>query len=167
MVSLDIGDDNSITDDIIHNPADDIQIESPSYLTRCEVDGEHRVPVCVVCDIIIKGVEPICQMKKDRLLNNKERLSVSVKGYEAAHGKLNVLLVKQYEIEGYEGMLLSKRSCCDKNGVYQACASCFRATAPSMAKKTDNSLQSFLLQMGLLLGRFHSSYHLHFMTVDS
>ena len=40
-------------------------------------DGSHSMPVCVICDQFIIGVEEVCSISKEILLKNKERLSWS------------------------------------------------------------------------------------------
>ena len=68
----------------------------------------HKAPVCIVCDHFIIGVETICKLRPDQLLKHKHR--ISVESYEKHYKmKLPTELVKQYEVEGLEGMLLSPR----------------------------------------------------------
>ncbi|EJK47693.1 hypothetical protein THAOC_33568 [Thalassiosira oceanica] len=38
-------------------------------------DGSHSMPVCVVCDQLIIGVEEVCSISKEILQKNKQRLS--------------------------------------------------------------------------------------------
>ncbi len=95
-------------------------------------DGKHRATVCVVCDRVIIGTEKVHWMTKDRILLNKERLSV--KTYVEFYGaKLHPLLVKQYQVEGCPGLLLSPRSYRIENN-FETCSSCFSSLRPCMAK---------------------------------
>lgn len=117
-----------------------ISVEEPvkkalEYVTRpCRGNGKHQVPVCVICDRFIIGTETIHQLDKQRILMSKHRLSVEA--YEKHFStKLNPILVKQYEIEGLEDLLLSPRSY-RNNDSFEACSCCNNSLMPSVAKKT-------------------------------
>ena len=59
--------------------------------------NRHRATVCVVCDEIIFGMEPIQNISKSRLLDNETRLCVSQ--YEEHFGiELHPELVRQYQV---------------------------------------------------------------------
>ena len=89
---------------------------------------------CVICDRFIIGTETIYQLDKQRILMSKHRLSVEA--YEKHFStKLNPILVKQYEIEGLEDLLLSPRSYQNGNK-FEACSCCNNSLMPSVAKKT-------------------------------
>ena len=116
-------------------------------------DDKHSTPVCVICDSHIKGTEKIHKMTRKRLLLNKSRLSV--KGYEDFHGALNPIVVQQYELPGYEGMLLSPRSTLEEEEEegYQACSACFAATAPNKARKNPDKPPKFSIANGFAIGQ--------------
>jgi hypothetical protein len=59
--------------------------------------NKHRANVCVVCDEIIFGMEPVQNISKARLLENDTRLCVSQ--YEQHFGiQLHPELVRQYQV---------------------------------------------------------------------
>ena len=96
-------------------------------------DGRHCASVCLICDRIIKGVEKVHPISKDRVLENKHRLSVEC--FETHFGiELNPILVRQYEVDGLEGLLLSPRSHCTGD-IFEACSTCFSSLKPAKARK--------------------------------
>ena len=125
------------------------------YQRRSQLHGQddkHSTPVCVICDSHIKGTEKIHKMTRKRLLLNKSRLSV--KGYEDFHGALNPIVVQQYELPGYEGMLLSPRSTLEEEEeAYQSCSACFAATAPNKARKNPDKPPKFSIANGFAIGQ--------------
>ena len=106
------------------------------YLLRTkDKDRTHRMPVCVVCDHFIYGIEEVKSLSKNLLLKNKDRLSC--KEFEAIFRRqLSPSLVRQYQVEDEElhGLLLSPRSVCTSDA-YQACPSCYRALTGSKNQK--------------------------------
>ena len=106
------------------------------YLLRTKnEDGTHRMPVCVVCDHFIYGIEEVKSLSKNLLLKNKDRLSC--KEFESIFRRqLSPSLVRQYQVEDEElhGLLLSPRSVCTSDA-YQACPSCYRALTGSKNQK--------------------------------
>ena len=66
-------------------------------------DGSHSMPVCVVCDQFIIGVEEVCSISKEILLKNKERLSWSTLE-TFCDRKLPDMLKQQYRAEDPEGV---------------------------------------------------------------
>ena len=76
-----------------------------------DANGEqlHQAPVCVICDEVIIGCEPICYLRKDQILKHQSRLGIDA--YNEAHGRvLPNSLVAQYEIHDMKGLLLSPRA---------------------------------------------------------
>ena len=77
-------------------------------------DGSHSMPVCVICDQFIIGVEEVCSISKEILLKNKERLSWSTLE-SFLDRKLPAILKQQYtaaEDPDLAEMILSPRSLC-------------------------------------------------------
>ena len=100
-------------------------------------DGSHSMPVCVVCDQFIIGVEEVCSISKEILLKNKERLSWST--LESFCGrKLPDILKQQYTVEDPDlaEMILSPRSLCtDGMKSYPGCKACRNALRGSVNQK--------------------------------
>ena len=106
-------------------------LEAKQLANRMECAGENekgvfQALVCIVCDRHIIGTEQVCHLTKEQLLKNKLRLGVESynkfymnNGYKPLHPEL----VKQYEVDGMVGLLLSQRSRCETGG-YVACQSC-------------------------------------------
>ena len=100
----------------------------------CRNNGKHQASVCVACDRNIKGTETIHQLSKERILLNKHRLGVAT--YEKHFvTSLNPTLVKQYEIQDLQGLLLSPRSYREGDN-FEACSCCNSSLIPSVAKKS-------------------------------
>ena len=101
-------------------------------------DGSHSMPVCVVCDQFIIGVEEVCSISKEILLKNKERLSWSTLE-SFLDRKLPAILKQQYtaaEDPDLAEMILSPRSLCT-NGMksYPGCKACRNALRGSANQK--------------------------------
>ena len=106
-------------------------LKAKQLANRMECAGENekgvfQALVCIVCDRHIIGTEQVCHLTKEQLLKNKLRLGVESynkfymnNGYKPLHPEL----VKQYEVDGMDGLLLSQRSRCETGG-YVACQSC-------------------------------------------
>ena len=122
----------------IARPSEDVRIEEPinnafKYLLQCH----SYAPVCLICDNHIVGTAAIHKMRMNRLQLNKARLSVE--GYEEAHGMMNPILVKQYEVSDCEGMLISPRARrYSPDNSFDVCETCFRATTPAKATSDPN-----------------------------
>ena len=73
-------------------------------------DGSHQAVVCVVCDELIKGVEPFRWINEEVLRGDDIKDRLGVERYEE-HYRLELKdeLVRQYRLPGLEGMLLSPR----------------------------------------------------------
>ena len=70
-------------------------------------DGLHQAIVCVVCNEIIKAVEPFCWIDEEFLQSNDVKDRVGVEHYEQ-HYRLELKdeLVNQYTLPGLESMFL-------------------------------------------------------------
>ena len=83
-------------------------------------DGSHQALVCVVCDEVIKGVEPFHWIDEEVLHGDDIKDRLGVERYEE-HYRLELKdeLIRQYSLPGLEGMLLSPRSkrSTDKNAL--------------------------------------------------
>merc|ERR1712232_523899 len=90
---------------------------------RVGKSNSFKVHACAVCDRIIKGTAKPCFIPKEEIKSKADRIGCA--NYESFYGdgSLPELLKKQYEVKGYEGLLLSKNARCDDKGVY-ACESC-------------------------------------------
>ena len=82
--------------------------------------------MCLVCDRLIIGTEIIHALKKDRIEMHQHRLSV--KAYEDHYGKkLNPILVQQYSVNDFPGLLLSPRSSQLDENTFECCSECYHS----------------------------------------
>lgn len=147
--------DDDISVPSIPVASDDIVNRALEKITRTyRGNNIHKASVCVVCDRIIKGVETIHLLGKDRILLNKQRLSV--KSNEEFYARpLNPILIEQYEIEDLKGILLSPRS--HRVGDdFEACSHCFSSLKPSKAKKSKKP-PKLAIANGFTIGHIPSS----------
>jgi hypothetical protein len=120
-------------------------------------DGTHQATVCVVCDRVISGDEKVCNISKERLEENRHRLSVDT--YESFYGtELHRLLVEQYSVEGLPKILLSPRAYRDGEN-FECCQSCYSSTLPSRAKKT-NKPPKYAIANGFVIGHLPTVIHI-------
>jgi len=100
-------------------------------ICRTAIGGDinkHQANVCVTCDRIIQlGAEVLKQISEHQIKEFTDQLSVD--SYNEFHGELHPEVVKQYQVEGLEGLLLSPRSRRTEleNGdvVYEVCSQCY------------------------------------------
>ena len=129
--------------------------EALKYLHRnCVVhddDGSsppaYAAHVCVICDCFIIGTEELKKLTKEQIKVHRRRLSV--KSYEEYYQtKLPDCLVKQYEVRGLKGLLLSPRA--QKLGShYVTCSTCHSGMHPS---RVDSSPPKFSIANGFVIG---------------
>ena len=101
--------------------------------TGAESDGDnhrhtHRAVGCTVCDEFIIGTEEECLISKGVLLENKDRLSVDM--YQECYcggAPMDEVLIKQYEVKGCEGLLLSRRFGKDDATEFVVCSKCMNS----------------------------------------
>ena len=102
---------------------------------------KHTIPVCILCDRFIMGVEKIMYINKMTLQQHVSRLGVD--SFESYYSiTLHPELVKQYEVDTLPGFLLLPRArkCDDK---YEACSTCMNGMKLNMINRV------MLLQMDL------------------
>ena len=99
-------------------------------------DGSHQALVCVVCDEVIKGVEPFHWIDEEVLRGDDIKDRLGVERYEE-HYRLDLKdeLIRQYSLPGLEGMLLSPRSKRSTDKKRTCCEECFK----SLTKSQGNS----------------------------
>ena len=74
-------------------------------------NGLHQANVCVVCDEFIFGTQPLKFIDESMLRSEETANRLSVARYQQFRGIiLKETLVKQYELSGLKGLLLSPRS---------------------------------------------------------
>ena len=124
-------------------------------------EGVFRANICIVCDCHIIGTEKICYLTKDELLKNDHRIGLeSYNDYytKASNGGYSELLqeselVKQYTVDGMEGLLLSRRSCHTiESGIdtYEACQSCHESITKRFRNKSP---PKFAIANGYVIGQ--------------
>jgi SHAQKYF class myb-like DNA-binding protein len=114
---------------------DSVDIEGPMkeaqrLICRTGCDGSkttHQANVCVICDRIIQLGAEIHKLSKQRITRFKNQLGVD--SYNEHHGELHQEVVKQYQVAGLEGLLLSprsRRSINPDNGdiTFEVCSQC-------------------------------------------
>ena len=115
----------------------------------------HQALVCICCDCHIIGTEQVCHLRKDQLEKNKCRIGVeSYNEYYMGHGydELHPELIKQYEVDGLPGLLLSRRSRQTDRG-YVACLSCYDSLT---TKSQTKSPPKRAIANGFVIGRIPS-----------
>jgi len=120
--------------------------------------GFFQANICIVCDCHIIGTEKICYLTKDDLFKNDHRIGLkSYNDYYTKEGYSELLqeseLVKQYTVDGMEGLLLSRRSRhTTENGIdtYEACQSCHKSIKKSFRNKSP---PKFAIANGYVIGQ--------------
>ena len=127
--SDDLSSDNSfeLSDTVIKKS----KLNALKFLHRTAFKGfdgktRHRIPVCLICDCVIKGVEPIKYVNKSFVKKHGENI-LDIESYETFYDyKMPSWLKKQYEVKGLEGYLLSPRATRNNKREYSCCAYCER-----------------------------------------
>ena len=90
----------------------------------CDNDpNKPQQQVCTVCDTVRIGSKELTSMSKKELLSNETRIGLGA--FQEHYGiELHPDLVRQYEREGLEGLLLSKRARKLDDGSVEVCESC-------------------------------------------
>ena len=90
----------------------------------CDNDpNKLQQQVCAVCDTVRIGSKELTSMSKKELLSNETRIGLGA--FQEHYGiELHPDLVRQYEREGLEGLLLSKRARKLDVGSVEVCESC-------------------------------------------
>ena len=85
----------------------------------------HKACVCVICDTLIKGTEPICHLTTNDLVAQSSVLSVKYYN-KSTNMQISPNLRSQYKLrdDSLRHLLLSPRSTRTENG-YMCCKSCF------------------------------------------
>ena len=97
------------------------------------------LPVCLSCDRVIIGCETTHKVDKEAVLATKSKFSIE--GYNSFYDmELHAELIKQYEVEGLEGLLLSPRATKTTNAStgdvhYSTCSNCYNSMK---VKESDN-----------------------------
>ena len=99
-------------------------------ICRTAIDGDinkHQANVCVICDRIIQLGFKIQLLSEHKIKEHSDQLSVD--SYNEFHGELHPEVVRQYQVDDMEGLLLSPRSRCTlspENGekLFEVCSQC-------------------------------------------
>ncbi len=111
---------------------------------------KHRATVCIICDCFIIGTETIHKLTKEDIGVHSERLGV--KSYEEYYQTtLKAEVMKQYQVQGLQDMLLSPRSRKYPDG-YTTCSACYTGMQPKMASK--KTPPKFAIANGFVIGSF-------------
>ena len=127
---------------------------------------KQRANICVVCDELIIGLEPVKYLTKEQILNNKDR--ISVEAFEQHYVvELSEVLESQYRVEDEDlhGILLSPRGAqkCPLTEVvsYCCCGSCYNSMT-SRSKDEKQNPPKFAIANGFVIGhipRTDLTYH--------
>jgi hypothetical protein len=110
----------------------------------------HRAIVCIICDRFIIGTETIHKLTKADIWAHSGRLGVN--SYEEYyHTTLKAEVKKQYQVHGFQDMLLSPRSRKYVDG-YATCSVCYSGMQPQMASK--RTPPKFSIANGFVIGSF-------------
>ena len=84
---------------------------------------KQKQHVCAVCDTVRIGSKELTSMSEEELLSKETRIGLGA--FQEHYGiELHPDLVRQYEREGLEGLLLSKRARKLDDGSVEVCESC-------------------------------------------
>jgi len=114
------------------------------------------LPVCLICDRVIIGCETVHKLAKKAVLATKSKFSIEK--YNTFYDmKLHAELIKQYEVEGLEGLLLSPRATKTTNAStgdvhYSTCSNCYNSMNSTKNKKSDNP-PSHAIANGFAIGQ--------------
>jgi hypothetical protein len=115
-----------------------IKCDQKSMQVEGKVDA-FCLPVCLICDRAIIGCETVHKLAKKTVLATKAKFSIEK--YNSYYDiELHAELIKQYEVEGLEGLLLSPRATKTTNAStgdvhYSTCSNCYNSMKD---KKSDN-----------------------------
>ena len=130
--------------------------EAQRLICRTGFDGNkttHQANVCVVCDRIIQLGAEIHALSEHKIKEFSDQLGVD--SYNEFHGELHQEVVKQYEVCGLEGLLLSPRSRCSINPdngdvTFEVCSQCFNGM--KSADKDRESPTKHAIANGFAIG---------------
>jgi hypothetical protein len=129
-------------------------------ICRTAIGGDinkHQANVCVTCDRIIQLGAEIKQIPEDKIKEFTDQLSVD--SYNEFHGELHPEVVKQYQVDGMEGLLLSPRSRCTINNqekTYEVCSQCFNGM--KKAAKDRESPPKHFISNGFAIGSIPTKF---------
>ena len=127
--------------------------------------NKQQANICVVCDELIIGLEPVKYLTKEQILINKDR--ISVESFESHYVvQLNEELKSQYQVrdEDLHGILLSPRGVREHpQGVYSyiCCNSCYNSMVTGCREEKQNP-PKFAIANGFVIGhipRTDLTYH--------
>ena len=128
-------------------------------MTLPDKKGVFRARVCITCDRHIIGTEEVCYLTNVQLKKNLHRIGVEsyddyyTKESNGGFSELPSELVKQYEVDGLEGLLLSRRSRRIEVGglvKYESCKSCFDSIRTNVKLKSP---PKFAIANGFVIGQ--------------
>ena len=110
--------------------------------------------MCLVCDAEITGTDPVYYVNKEKVMKHKDRLSVqtSIERY----GPIDPLLIDQYKVEEFPGLLLSPRHS-KKREKYATCS--HYHSGLSKAHEGSDSLIKFWVGNNLVIGQIPEKIH--------
>lgn len=110
----------------------------------------HQMPICICCDNFIIGTERVHRMAKETL--KKYQPALGVESYEHFHNeRMHPMLIRQYRVKSFSGMLLSPRANKNKKG-YSVCSSCY--TSLNNKSKSNTKPPKFSIANGFAIGSF-------------
>ncbi|KAL7432030.1 hypothetical protein ACHAXM_002882, partial [Skeletonema potamos] len=129
-----------------------IKCDQKSMQVEGKVDA-FCLPVCLICDRVIIGCETVHKLDKKVVLNAKTKFSVE--SYNSFYDmELNAELIKQYEVAGLEGLLLSPRATRTTNAStgdvhFSTCGNCYN----SMKDKGSDKPPRHAIANGFAIGQ--------------
>eukprot|EP00956_Cyclotella_meneghiniana_P030552 scaffold77192_cov37-Cyclotella_meneghiniana.AAC.6 len=112
----------------------------------------HRMHVCLICDCFIIGKEKTHWIRASTVQTHGKGLSVL--SYEHFQNvTLHPNVVRENEVTGLEGLLLSRRATQVRGG-YSCCVSCYNSLRNTTRK--DEIIPKFAIANGFAIGSFPS-----------
>eukprot|EP00984_Skeletonema_dohrnii_P014342 scaffold6003_cov123-Skeletonema_dohrnii-CCMP3373.AAC.1 len=111
------------------------------------------LPVCLICDRVIFGCETVHKVDKEAVMATKSKFSIDE--YNSFYDmELHAELIKQYEVKGLEGLLLSPRATKTTDAStgdvhYSTCFNCYN----SMKNKRSTNPPKHAISNGFAIGQ--------------
>ena len=165
---------NGLMEDVKNNDGTDsiekLMEDIREKYIRANIVGDNpnkqEANICVICDELIIGLEPVKYLTKEQILSNKSR--ISVESFESHYVvELNEKVKGQYQVEEEDlhGILLSprgvKKDPVTKAYSYCCCSTCYSSMVSGCKEEKQNP-PKFAIANGFVIGhipRIHMGFY--------